>query len=133
VKGIATNVPTDLYPEYGWDSLALRLWPIPSYAYGLRLELWVGLTQFQEIANKFSAPPAWFNFYAYTLAVALVGAYELPMPATLPSLLREATKAVQTNTIKSRRIASADWGTRGGSGSNADFNYMSGGPPSWSP
>jgi len=129
VKGIATNVPTDLYPEYDWDSLSLWLWPIPSYAYGIRLEIWVGLTQFQSIKSKFSAPPAYFNWLAFTLAKNLLDPYEMPMPAMLPELLREATKAVQSNNIKSPRVMSADWGTRGKTKDTPDFNYYTGGPP----
>lgn len=126
VKGIATNIPTDLYPEYDWDSLALWLWPIPSYAYGLRLETWVGLTQFTSIQQKFSAPPAYFNAVHLTLAKMLVDGYELPMPESLPELHRDAMKALQSNNEKSPRIQSADWGTQGRP--RGDFNYYTGGP-----
>jgi|HubBroStandDraft_1064217.scaffolds.fasta_scaffold00168_24 hypothetical protein len=128
LKGIATDVPTDLYVEYDWDSLALYLWCIPSYAYGLRLESWVGLSQFQTIAAKFSAPPAYFNALAYTLAKALLDPFEMPMPAALPDLLREAMRAMTGNNQASPRCSSADYGTRGRTG-RGDFNYFTGTMP----
>ncbi len=131
VKGISTNVPTDLYPEYDWDSLALWLWCIPSYPYGLRLETWAGLTQFQSIRVKFSAPPGYFNYLAFKLALALNDAYpEVPMPEGLGGLFRAAEKAVLTPNFKSPRCSSADWGTRGQS-PRADFNYMTGTLPNY--
>lgn len=130
VKGIQTNIPTDLYYEADFDSGALWLWPVPDYAYGLRLEAWVLLQQFQSIGVKFSAPPAYFNALAHTVAVALVNAYEMQMPPELPGMLSRSMKALQGNNIKSPRISSADWGTR--SSPRADFNYESGTVPSGS-
>jgi hypothetical protein len=130
VKGISSTVPTDLYYESDWDSGALWLWPVPAAAFGLRLETWVTLSQFQSINVKFSAPPAYFNALAYTLARALVDAYEVAMPGQLPILLRDAMKAIQGNNVKSPRIASADWGTDGNS-RRGDFNYMTGTLPSY--
>ena len=70
-----------------------------------------------------------FSALAYTLARALVDAYEVEMPGQLPILLRDAMKAYQGNNVKSPRIASADWGTDGNS-RRGDFNYMTGTLPS---
>jgi hypothetical protein len=126
-KGIATNVPTDLYVEYDWDALQLWLWCAPAYAYGLRLEYWVGLGQFQSLQSKFSAPPAYFNALALTLAKNLLDPFGMPMPPALPDLLRDALKAIQSNNQASPRCASADWGTR--TRSRGDFNWETGTAP----
>ena len=124
VKGIATNVPTDLYPEYDWDSLQLWLWPIPSFAYGLRLQTWVGLSQFSSVAAKFSAPPSYFDALYLSLGEKLPTLFEVPMPEELPELARKARIAMQSNNQKSPRISSADVGTQGRQ--KGDFNYYTG-------
>jgi hypothetical protein len=128
VKGISTSVPTDLYYETDWDSGALWLWPVPNYAYDIRLETWVSVTRFAAITQKFSAPPAYFNALAYTLAKILGVAYDIPAPAELAGLLRDAVKAIQSNNDKSPRCSSADYGTRGRT-TRGDFNYYTGLPP----
>jgi hypothetical protein len=126
VKGIATNVPTDLYYEPDWDSGQLWLWPVPSFAYGLRLNVWAGLTPWATVQSPFSAPPGYFKAFALTLAEELPDMFEVAMPAGLAELARRARMAVQGNNNQSPRIASADFGTR--TPPKGDWNYFSGGP-----
>lgn len=129
VKGITTNVPTDLYYEPDWDSGALWLWPVPNFAYGLRLNVWVSLTPWAMVLQPFSAPSGYFSAFALTLAEQLPDMFGLPMPPALATLALRARMAIQGNNAKPPRIQSADFGTM--TRPKADFNYQTGGPSSY--
>jgi hypothetical protein len=133
VKGLSSDVPTDLYYETDFPNGALYFWPIPAYAYGVRLETETALTSVPlntageaDPTQTFSAPEGYENAAYLTLAEHLCDAYGRPMPASLPQRAKEARIALQSNNAKSRRTGSADYGVssrrRGG------FNYYSGGP-----
>lgn len=128
VKGIATSVPTDLYYSADWDSGQLWLWPIPNFAYGLRLNAWVSLTPYASLTVPFSAPMGYFNALALTTAEELCGPFGVPMPENLARLAAKARMSIWQNNDKTPRIASADYGTRGTPNMHADFNYYTGGP-----
>lgn len=128
VKSIATEVPTDLYYEPAWPNGALNLWPVPTFAYGLRLELWTLILQFTAITQDFSMPPAYRRAVVLTLAERACRPFGRPPMPDLITDAREARAALQENNIASPRIASADWGTQGGRGRGRGFNYYTGLP-----
>lgn len=127
VKGIATTTPTDLYYSPDWPNGSLFLWPVPTFAYGLRLELWTLISRYADLDTVFTLPPGYERAVVLTLAEHLCRPFGRPL---MPDLIADARKAraeIQTNNIKSPRIASADIGTAGGtSGRRATFNYFTG-------
>lgn len=126
IKSLATNVPTDLYYSPDWPNGSLNLWPVPSFAYGLRLETWTSIAQFASVATTFSAPPAYLKALTLALAEELCIWFGSDPPAGLAERAARARVALQMNNDKSPRISSADFGTRGKP--RGDFNYYSGGP-----
>ena len=123
-KAIASNVPTDLYYEVDFPNGQLWFWPIPTAAYGVRLEGNVVLQQFQSLDDTFSAPQAYQAAVTLTLAEELCDLWEFPMPQNLARRAIKARDALQSNNNLPPRIASADYGTF--SNPRGDFNYMTG-------
>lgn len=131
VKGIATDIPTDLYYEPDWPNGSIFLWPVPTFAYGIRLELWTLISQFTSLAAAFSFPPGYLKAIVLTLAEKLCRAWGRPSMPDLIAEARDARAKLQTANISSPRIASADFGTGGSRGGlRSSFNYLSGMPSS---
>lgn len=129
VKGLTTAIPTDVYYEPDWPDGSLYFWPIPTVAYQVRLQLWVTLVQFAAITSAFSTPPAYKRWITLKLAKRLCRPFGKAITKDLIDDLREATAALQSNNIKSPRIASADYGASGDShGRGSTFNYYDGLP-----
>lgn len=129
VKPLLTNVPTDLYYEPDFPNGSLFFWPVPNFAYGVRLEIWGLISQFASIAATFNLPPGYKKALVLTLALRACRAFGVPVPPSLPGDVRDAWKAVQSNNVKSPRIASADYGATGsrrGGSSRPTFNYYVG-------
>lgn len=126
VKAITSTVPTDLYPSYDNPNVSLYFWPIPTVAYQARIEAMVSVAQVASTAATISLTQGYAKALELTLAEELPT--DLPMPVSLPSQANGARVQIQTLNIRSPRIASADYGTRGRRGRRGDFNYISGGP-----
>lgn len=126
VKGLTSTVPTDLYYEPDFPNGSLNFWPVPTFAYSVRIEAWTALTQVPaDLTTSFSAPPAYESTVLYELALDLCASYGRGVPADLPSKLQASVKALQSDNDQSPRVASADWGTRG-SKTGGGFNWMTG-------
>jgi hypothetical protein len=127
IKTLATNVPTDLYYEPDNPNGSLFFWPVPNFAYGVRLRLRNVLAQFALVTTVFSAPQAYLRALTLTIAEQYCAWYGLAPAPDLAMRANRARNSAQVNNIKSPRIASADFGTRG-TRTTADFDYYSGGP-----
>lgn len=128
VKTLLSNVPTDLYYEPKWPNGELNLWPNPNFAYGLRLESWVLLTQFVNLTDAFSFPPAFKKAFTLNLALSLCSPFEKQPLPTLVKEAADAKKAYQGNNLASPRMATIDSGqplARSG-GVRGDFNWQDG-------
>lgn len=131
VKSITSTIPTDLYYSPGFPNGALYFWPIPAVAYQVRLEVQValGTVSADDLETDFSAPQTYEDALLLTLEERLVIPFGKIMPADLPRQAREARAALQSNNVKSPRIASADFGTgAGGLNGGGGFNWRSGMP-----
>ena len=112
-----------------WIALFAMYGRVPTFAYGIRLELRTLILQFTAITQEFSMPPAYRRAVVLTLAEKACRPFGRP---PMPDLIKDAADAraaLQENNIASPRIASADYGTagsRGGRGST--FNYYTGLP-----
>lgn len=123
-KAVTSNVPTDLYYEPDVPSGALYFWMVPTFPYGVRLEMLVQLQQFQNLTDTFIAPQAYLAGLTLTLAEELVDLWGTEMPPNLARRAMKARDALQSNNYLPPRIASADWGTM--TSPSADFNYVTG-------
>jgi hypothetical protein len=126
VKSMTSNVPTDLYPSYDIPNISLYFWPVPKFAYGVRIEALVSVPQVTNTAATVSLPQGFAKALELSLAEELPADIEMPMG--LPAKANGARVSIQTLNIRSPRIASADYGTRGRGGRRGDFDYYSGGP-----
>lgn len=128
VKGLSSNVPTDLYYEPDFPNGALNFWPVPNFAYQVRLELWSVIGQVPtNLTTTFSAPPAYESTLLYELAIDGCTAYQRPVPAELSAKLNAVRKALEGDNDGSPRVASADWGIQPAKpAKRSTFNYYSG-------
>ena len=124
VKSLETNVPTDLHYCAAWPNGQLYFWPVPNYAYGVRLKLWGTIPQFPTLNYQFSLPPGYQKAVKLSLARDMVGSFQGSWSPQQEDNWKRALKAIEVNNIQSPRGNTADAGMPGiqqGSG----FNYFS--------
>lgn len=127
VKPLTSSVPTDLYYQPDFADGKIYLWPVPTTAYGLRLETWGLLSQFAAITEAFSMPPGYRNALMLTLAEALCNPFGAKPTELLVRQAHAGRMAIQGNNNKSPRNQTADFGMPGARrGSGSGFNYYSG-------
>ena len=131
VKAITSTVPTDVYVQTDFPNMSLYFWPVPTFAYQARLETRQLITRVTDLTTTFVAPLAYEEALVCTLAGSLCGPLSRPMPVELPTKIKIAVAALETNNMGSPRIASADYGA--GLGRRAGgFNWRSGLPAGYS-
>lgn len=126
VKSLTSTFPTDVYYSPGWPNGSLFFWPIPTTAYGVRLETWTLISQYASSADTFSMPPGYWD--ALTLALAVKWAPRFPGIGTSPDLLRqyeEAMRAIEGNNSQSPRMMTAEAG-QGNRRQSSMFNWQDG-------
>jgi hypothetical protein len=74
VPTLATQIPYYLWPNYGWPQGQIYLWPVPTTAYDIRLDLW---TLFATLAatDTFTLPPGYEDAVTLSLAEMLTSSY----------------------------------------------------------
>lgn len=70
IQGLSTQWPTDLYYDAAWPNGNCYLWPVPTTAWGIQLELPTTLTQF-NLTTNFTMPPGYWDATVWNLAVRL--------------------------------------------------------------
>jgi hypothetical protein len=129
VKSLTSNVPTDVYYSPAFPNGELNFWPVPNFAYGVRLELWTLLQFIANLTDTFSLPPAYQKAITLTLAEEIAPSFNQPIhPQTALSAQRART-AVQMNNDKSPRMVTTDSGqpmASGPAGKRGDFDWISG-------
>jgi hypothetical protein len=133
VKGLQTNVPTDLYPDYAWPDALLYFWPVINIGSQVRLQTWTTVTQFASITDPIGGyggpgtlPPAYRNAVMLTLAETLCsGAQKEPSPSLISSAMYARAAMIGPNEGPPR-ISLRDSGMPKGGGKRADFNWQSG-------
>ncbi len=129
VKGLQTDIPTDLYYDPDWPNGSIYLWPVPNYSYGIRLRIWGTIPQFPSVNYTFSLPPGYQKALKLTLARDMVGAFQGSWTPQQESQWSRAMKAVTSNNVKSPRGVTGDVGMPG-TQRWGDYNYFSGLPSS---
>lgn len=122
VKSLTTNVPTDLYYSPDSPNGSLYLWPVPSFAYGLRLETWVTVGQFAALTDSLVLPPGYHEAIMLSLAEKLARPFGKSVDASLTQDARQARVTIQKNNDKSPRISAIPYTQK----IKASFNYYSG-------
>ena len=122
VKALTTNVPTDLYYSPDVPNGSLYLWPVPSFAYGLRLETWVSAGQFAALTDTLSLPPGYHDAIMLSLAEKLARPFGKALDAGLIADANRARVTIQKNNDKSPRISAVSYSPK----PKASFNYYSG-------
>lgn len=124
VKSLATNVPTDLYPQYAWPLVSLFFWPVPAFAYGVRLQNRTSVQQVSDLTQNCVGPEGFNSAVVLTLAENLCGPMRKAIPAGLPERAVKARALFTGNNNKSKRTSSRDYGV--GGGRRRGFNYYTG-------
>jgi hypothetical protein len=129
VKDVQTTTPTNLYYEPSYPNGSLFLWPVPTVAYGILLELWGLISQFTGLEQPFDMAPGYKKALVLTTAEQCCRPFGRPLRPDLVAAANKARVAIQTNNLTSPRTGSADYGASGsGSLRRGDFNYTTGGP-----
>lgn len=129
VKGLATAIPTDLYYSPDWPNGSLYFWPVPTVAYGVRLEMRFVLAQVLA-ATPLSLPPGYRDALTLTLAedcITAFGAQLSPLQAqTLMTKARQARARIFANNRPSPNLATRDSGLPGTSSGQSNWFYPTG-------
>lgn len=138
-KLITSSVATDLYYSADWPNGVINLWPVLNVAAQIRMQLWTVIQSIPvdgngnaDLTQEFSAAQGYRLAFTLTLGEQICDVFARPMPPTLPQRAFAARAALFSNNVKSPRIASADFGTRGRAGyargGGGGFNWTNGQP-----
>lgn len=123
VQTITSTFPTDLYYSPAWPNGEIFLWPVPTVAYGLELQLRTVLSAF-TLNGAVSLPPGYLDAIVLTLAEEIAPGFGAsPSPQTV-SAAAKARARVFANNRTPTRLDTADFGMP--SSTRADFNYKTG-------
>ena len=127
VKNLQTDIPTDLWYDPNWPNGSIYLWPVPNYAYQIRMRIWGVIPSFPSLSSTFTLPPGYKQALRLTLARNLVGMFQGTWTDQQESNWLRANKAVQSNNLQSPRGQTGDVGMPGME-RWGDYNYYSGLP-----
>lgn len=128
VPETTTEQPTYLYYEPKFPNGEIRLWPLPTVAYGLQLMVRQVLSELTE-AEDFEMPPGYRTAMIYTLAENLAGPLRKPWTGKQDQNARKARARIFANNDLTPAIATQDAGMpRGGLKSRPYFNWQTGEP-----
>lgn len=83
VPSLSTQIPYYLFYNEAWPNGQIYLWPVPSTAYGIRLNMWTPLIQFPALTTAISLPPGYEEALKYNLCVRLAAeGFGILNPAT---------------------------------------------------
>jgi hypothetical protein len=142
VKGITTNVPTDLFYDPTSPDGSLYFWPVSNVATPVLLELWQTVSQFDSITDDIGGPdgpgvwpPGYQSAITLTLAELLCPGSKIEPSQQLVAAALQARAAIFGNNAKSPRMCTADSGMPRAkpSGQKQDFNWATGNYPGGRP
>jgi len=89
VPTLETQIPYYLWPNYSWPTASLYLWPVPTKAYDIRLDLQTLFSSF-ALSDTFSLPPGYEDAVTLSLAESLTSAFG---KSPSPVLVQQAAAA----------------------------------------
>jgi hypothetical protein len=97
VPSLATQIPYYLWPNYGWPLSQLYLWPVPTTAYDIRLDIWT-LFSSLTLASTFTLPPGYEDAVTLSLAESLAPSFgKEPSPLMLKAAADARTRVQSLN------------------------------------
>jgi hypothetical protein len=126
VPQITTAVPTDLYYEPAWPNGQMFIWPVPTVAWPLELELWSILTQIPNLTFSISLPPAYANALTLGLAVDCAAAFRKNPAPSLALRAQQSWSALQNMNSRPPLMGTSDSGLPKATRNRPTFNYHSG-------
>lgn len=125
VKGLSTDVPTDLYYEADWPNGKAFFWPVPSSAVVVELQnrmLLAALT----LNDTFTMPPGYLDAVVLSLAEKCARPFAKQVTPDLKMDAAAAREIVFKNNRVTPNIATADYGMprSGGGGRQRTYNWM---------
>lgn len=128
VPTTTTELPGFLYYEPKWPNGEIRLWPLPTYAYGLELMVREVLAELAS-ADDFDMPPGYRTAMILTLAENLHGPLRKMWTPTQGAKAREARARIFANNDLTPAIATKDFGMpTSGIKPRPYFNWRNGQP-----
>lgn len=126
VPTLTSGIPTDLYYSADWPNGRLFFWPVPTVAYGVRLETWGVLTGFATTGTAFSMPPGYFDAVRYNLALRLAPEWRKSVPPEVERMARKTKAAIYAMNTSAPRIPTRDAGVPGSGGNRSNWNWHTG-------
>ena len=122
-----TDLPTDLYYDPTWGNGSLYLYPVPTTAYDIELQIRVLLGQLL-LTSTFSLPPGYQDAATLTLAEDWAGPLPVQPPPMLPTKATQARARIfNVNTVVPK-LTTRDAGMPQSGRTLPYFNWKSGGP-----
>jgi hypothetical protein len=126
VQTITTTLPTDFYYRPDWPLGSIFFWPVPSYAYGVEIEIETFLNGAANLTTQFIFPPGYELAITLTLAELLCPSFEKqPNPILVASALRARQSIDGLNAQPPRIDLGGDW-TTSTRKPRPSFNYHTG-------
>lgn len=125
LPGLTSDIPTDLYYSPDETNGSLYFWPVPSRAYGVRLETWVLLSQLADLDTVIVLAPGYRNAITLTLAENICGPFQLQPNAILVRNALAARRAIMANNTPPPRMAS-DCPDMPNTSIQSDYNWRTG-------
>jgi hypothetical protein len=116
LPGISSMYPTNLFYNPTFPNGTLYLWPISNTAFGLRLETWVQILQFDSITDPVGGPQSSTTVPPGYRAAMMLSLAEMLGGTPSPSLRADAAAAraaVFTNNAETANISTLDSGMPG--------------------
>ena len=104
VPDLATQIPFYLYPNFGWPLGQLYLWPVPTKAYDLRLNLW-SLFSSLSLTGTFSMPPGYEDAVTLTLAESVAPAFGAVISPALEDAANKARVRIRSMNSESPEMS----------------------------
>lgn len=124
VQGLATSIPTDLYYSPDWPNGNVYLWPIPTVAYPIELQL-DGLFSVLAATDTFWLPFGYRDAITLTLAEELGPSFGQTVSASTRSSAREARGLIFAANDAAPNLNTRDGGMPSTS-SRGRYNYLTG-------
>src|SRR3990167_9410344 len=125
VPTLTSGIPTDLYYEPDWPNGSIYLWPVPTTAYGIQLEIDT-LVPAITLVGTLTLPPGYQQAFRLTVAESLVAPFGVPMPATLPRRAMEARARCWGHNDVIPRLQTATAGLQQGPGQRGTWEFRTG-------
>lgn len=127
VPNVESSVVTDLYYDPTYPNGSVYLWPVPSGAVSIALQVRLLLSAVAEadLGSDIELPFGYERAITLTLAEDLATPLSVPMPQDLPRKASDARAVIFGVNSGPVRIRTRQSGVPGGAPSDASFNWIS--------